>query len=60
MFAEGETSFNPQPTARNLIKPARMLRLSLKRRSKRTSTMSTTSAVNDFNQVNDVNDVQTP
>ena len=27
IFAEGETSFNPQPTARNLTKPARMLRL---------------------------------
>ena len=27
IFALGETSFNPQPTARNLTKPARMLRL---------------------------------
>ena len=25
--AEGAISFNPQPTARNLTKPARMLRL---------------------------------
>ena len=27
IFAVGETSFNPQPTARNLTKPARTLRL---------------------------------
>ena len=27
IFAEGETSFNPQPTARNLTKPARIQRL---------------------------------
>jgi hypothetical protein len=26
-FAEGENSLNPQPTARNLTKPARTLRL---------------------------------
>jgi hypothetical protein len=26
-FAEGENSLNPQPTARDLTKPARMLRL---------------------------------
>ena len=31
IFAEGETSFNPQPTARNLNKPARMLRLGTSR-----------------------------
>ena len=33
-FAEGAISFNPQPTARNLNKPARMLRLGLKGRRK--------------------------
>ena len=27
IFAEGKNSFNPQPTARNLTKPARTLRL---------------------------------
>jgi hypothetical protein len=27
IFAEGQNSFNPQPTARNLTKPAGMLRL---------------------------------
>ena len=27
IFAEGENSLNPQPTARNLTRPARMLRL---------------------------------
>jgi hypothetical protein len=33
-FAEGAISFNPPPTARNLNKPARMLRLGLKGRRK--------------------------
>jgi hypothetical protein len=27
VFAKNKNSFNPQPTARNLTKPARMLRL---------------------------------
>ena len=31
VFAEGENSFNPQPTARNLIKPDRTLRLGTSR-----------------------------
>ena len=29
-FAKGEPSFNPQPTARNLNKPARVLRMGSK------------------------------
>ena len=33
-FAEGAISFNPQPTARNFNKPARMLRFGLKGRRK--------------------------
>ena len=35
VFAEGENSFNPQPTARNLTKPARTLRLGSSRRGVR-------------------------
>ena len=31
IFAEGETSFNPQPTARDLTKPARLLLLGTSR-----------------------------
>ncbi len=33
-FAKGVISFNPQPTARNLNRPARMLRLGPKGRRK--------------------------